>query len=119
MARCNCSSSSQENQQLKQDQSAKIAEVQSDQQIQMIKIDSEQKIAAAKIESQKQIEFYKAQANFAAAAKARLTTQFRAERLSNRTRRRIGAIATTHEGIAPMAGEHEPIAEAERQSSRR
>ena len=34
----------------------------------MVKIDSEQKIAAAKIDSQKQIEFYKAQANFAAAS---------------------------------------------------
>jgi hypothetical protein len=58
----------QENQQLKSDKSDKIAEIQADQQIQMVKIDSEQKIAAAKIESQKQIEFYKAQANFAAAS---------------------------------------------------
>ena len=58
----------QENQQLKQDQSAKIAEIQADQQIQLVKIDSEQKIAAAKLESQKQIEFFKAQASVAAAA---------------------------------------------------
>ena len=58
----------QENQQLKQDQSAKMAQVDSDHQIALIKVQSEREIAAAKIESQKQIEFFKAQAHVAAAA---------------------------------------------------
>ncbi len=58
----------QENQQLKQDQSAKMAQVDSDHQIALIKVQSEREIAAAKIDAQKQTDFYKAQASVAAAA---------------------------------------------------
>ncbi len=58
----------QENQQLKQDKSDKIAEVQSNEQIEMMKIASNERINQQKLESDKQIDFYKAQAQVAAAA---------------------------------------------------
>ncbi|TGV26343.1 portal protein [Mesorhizobium sp. M4B.F.Ca.ET.143.01.1.1] len=59
---------SEENQKLKQDQSAKIAELQADQQIQLLKLQSEKEVAAAKIEADKEIEFFKAQTHAAAVA---------------------------------------------------
>jgi len=58
----------QENQQLKQDHSDKMAQVESDHQIALIKVQSEKEIAAAKIEADKETEFFKAQAHAAALA---------------------------------------------------